>query len=59
MRRGLPYAERVLKERKLSAAVGDEGGFAPDVQGAKEALAMMAEAVKRAGYTQGGISVLP
>ena len=42
-----------LKERKLSAAVGDEGGFAPDVQGAKEALAMMAEAVKRAGYTLG------
>ena len=37
----------------MSAAVGDEGGFAPDVQGAKEALAMMAEAVKRAGYTLG------
>jgi enolase len=34
----------------LSTAVGDEGGFAPNVKDAKEALALIVEAVEQAGY---------
>jgi enolase len=45
--------KKVLHGRKLSTAVGDEGGFAPNVRGTDEALAVMAEAVERAGYTLG------
>jgi enolase len=43
----------VLKERGLSAAVGDEGGFAPNLETNKEPLALLSEAVSRAGYTLG------
>jgi enolase len=43
----------VLKERGLSTAVGDEGGFAPDLATNKEPLALLVEAVSRAGYTPG------
>jgi enolase len=45
--------KKVLHERKLSTAVGDEGGFAPNVKGTDEALAVIAEAVEKAGYTPG------
>jgi len=41
---------RVLKARGLSTAVGDEGGYAPDLNSNAEALAMIAEAVDGAGY---------
>lgn len=40
-----------LKEKGLSTAVGDEGGFAPDLSDAKEVLKVMADAVVSAGYS--------
>src|SRR6267154_3501266 len=43
----------VLKARGLSTAVGDEGGFAPDLGSNEEALQTIAEAVEKAGYTLG------
>ena len=43
----------VLHDRGLSTAVGDEGGFAPALKSADDALECIAQAVKRAGYTLG------
>ena len=43
----------VLKQRGLSAAVGDEGGFAPNLDTNEEPLALLSEAVTRAGYSLG------
>ncbi|MDR1014998.1 MAG: phosphopyruvate hydratase [Coriobacteriales bacterium] len=43
----------VLKERGLGASVGDEGGFAPDLATNEEPLALLVEAVTRAGFTPG------
>ena len=43
----------VLHDRGLSTAVGDEGGFAPSLKSADDALECIAQAVKRAGYTLG------
>lgn len=43
----------VLKNRGLSTAVGDEGGFAPDLASNEEALQVIVEAVKNAGYEMG------
>jgi enolase len=43
----------VLKGRGLSTAVGDEGGFAPNLSSADDALETIAEAVKKAGYKFG------
>ena len=43
----------VLKGRGLSTAVGDEGGFAPDLRSNAEALETILEAIGRAGYTAG------
>lgn len=45
--------KKVLEEKGLSTAVGDEGGFAPDVDGVEEVLDLLVEAVKRAGYECG------
>ena len=42
--------KKILKERNLNTAVGDEGGFAPNVADAKAALRLIAEAVEQAGY---------
>ena len=42
--------KKILKERNLATAVGDEGGFAPNVADAKEALRLIGEAVQKAGY---------
>ena len=44
---------KVLKERNLSTTVGDEGGFAPEVADAYEALDLLTDAVRKAGYTLG------
>ena len=45
------YALRnLLKERGFQTAVGDEGGFAPNVRDAKEALQMIVDAIQIAGY---------
>jgi enolase len=43
----------VLKQRGLSTAVGDEGGFAPKLDSVDDALDSMAQAVKKAGYKLG------
>jgi enolase len=43
----------VLRERKLSTGVGDEGGFAPNLASDEEALASIMEAIKAAGYRAG------
>jgi enolase len=43
----------VLKERNLSTSVGDEGGFAPQLKSADDALESIALAVKKAGYSLG------
>src|SRR4029077_1977223 len=43
----------VLKDRGLSTAVGDEGGFAPNLKSADDALETIAAAVKKAGYKFG------
>ncbi|HPU06459.1 MAG: phosphopyruvate hydratase [Thermogutta sp.] len=44
---------KVLKDRKLSTNVGDEGGFAPDLKSNEEALECIKEAIDRAGYQLG------
>jgi enolase len=44
---------RTLHERGLSTAVGDEGGFAPDLQSNEEALQMLLAGIEAAGYTPG------
>ncbi|NLE16439.1 MAG: phosphopyruvate hydratase [Spirochaetales bacterium] len=43
----------VLKAKKYNTSVGDEGGFAPDLQSNEEALEVIMEAIKKAGYTTG------
>ncbi len=43
----------VLKERGLSTGLGDEGGFAPNLESNREALDLIVEAIKKAGYTPG------
>ena len=45
--------KKVLHDRNLSTAVGDEGGFAPTLEGTEDALDTIALAVKNAGYTLG------
>ncbi|MFT4175622.1 MAG: phosphopyruvate hydratase [Luteolibacter sp.] len=45
--------KKVLHDRNLSTAVGDEGGFAPALKGADDALAVIAQAIEKAGYKMG------
>ena len=45
--------QKVLKARGLSTAVGDEGGFAPSLNGIDDALDCIIEAIKKAGYEPG------
>ncbi len=45
--------KKVLKERGLSTAVGDEGGFAPVLDGTEDAIESIMEAIERAGYVPG------
>jgi enolase len=45
--------KKVLHGRKLNTAVGDEGGFAPDLKGSDEALEVLTQAVEQAGYKTG------
>ncbi|MCE5253785.1 MAG: phosphopyruvate hydratase [Actinomycetia bacterium] len=44
---------RVLAGRGLSTAVGDEGGFAPDLASNEDAIKVIVESVEKAGYTPG------
>ena len=43
----------ILRERKLAAGVGDEGGFAPNLSSDEEALELILQAISRAGYRPG------
>ncbi len=43
----------LLKEKKLSTAIGDEGGFAPDLKEDEEALEYLVKAIEKAGYKPG------
>ncbi|MBN1872142.1 MAG: phosphopyruvate hydratase [Candidatus Omnitrophica bacterium] len=43
----------ILKSKNLSTSVGDEGGFAPNLQSNEEALGVILEAIKKAGYKAG------
>ena len=45
--------KKVLKERNLSTAVGDEGGFAPNLDGTEDALQVIIKAIELAGYVPG------
>ncbi len=45
--------KKVLHDRGLSTAVGDEGGFAPDLTGTEDALDSIIAAIKAAGYEPG------
>ncbi len=47
------HLKKVLSSRKLNTAVGDEGGFAPDLGSNQEALDLIMEAISQAGYTAG------
>ena len=44
--------KKLLKERHLSTAVGDEGGFAPDLKTGEEAIEMILEAVRLSGFKE-------
>ncbi len=44
---------KLLKKRGLSTAVGDEGGFAPKLEDTEDALSIICEAIKAAGYEPG------
>ncbi len=57
---GLRYAtetfhelKSILKSRNLTTSVGDEGGFAPNLASNEEAIELIIEAIKKAGYTPG------
>jgi len=45
--------KKVLKSKGYSTAVGDEGGFAPNLQSNEEALKLIVQAIKKAGYIPG------
>ena len=45
--------KKLLAERNLSTAVGDEGGFAPDLKSNEEALQVILQAIDKAGYRAG------
>lgn len=45
--------KQILKEKKLSTAVGDEGGFAPVLSGPEHALELIVSAIEEAGYSPG------
>ena len=45
--------KKVLQEKGLATAVGDEGGFAPDLSSNEEALKTIVEAIEKAGYKPG------
>jgi enolase len=47
------HLKKVLHDRGLSTAVGDEGGFAPTLDGTEDALETIAKATANAGYTLG------
>ena len=56
MRRGVEIyhtLKKVLKEKGYSVGVGDEGGFAPNLENEEQALDIIIEAIRKAGYEPG------
>lgn len=49
---------KILKERNLLSGIGDEGGFAPNLESDEDALKLIMEAIKKAGYEPGKDFVL-
>lgn len=47
------HLKKILKDKKLNTAVGDEGGFAPDLPSNKAALELLTDAIGAAGYKPG------
>ena len=47
------YLKDVLKSKAMNTAVGDEGGFAPNLSSNEEAIDLILEAIIKAGYTSG------
>ena len=47
------HLKKILHAKKLSTAVGDEGGFAPNLESNEEALDVIVEAIEQAGYRPG------
>ncbi|TYT74333.1 phosphopyruvate hydratase [Desulfobotulus mexicanus] len=47
------HLKSLLKKQGLNTAVGDEGGFAPDLESNEQAIALIMEAIEAAGYTPG------
>ena len=47
------HLKNVLRAQKKNTAVGDEGGFAPDLENNEEAIEVVLEAIEKAGYTTG------
>jgi len=47
------HLKAILKDKGYNTSVGDEGGFAPDLRSNEEALALIVEAINKAGYTPG------
>jgi enolase len=47
------HLKKILKNRGLSVAVGDEGGFAPNIANEEEAIQLIMEAITKAGYSCG------
>ncbi len=47
------HLKAILKDKGYNTSVGDEGGFAPDLRSNEEALAVIVEAINKAGYTPG------
>ncbi len=45
--------KKILKAKKLSTAVGDEGGFAPDLKSNEEAIEVILQAIEKTGYKAG------
>ena len=52
------HLKQVLTEKGLNTAVGDEGGFAPDLRSNEEAVEVVLSAIERAGFTPGDDVVL-
>lgn len=49
--------QKVLKEKRLSTSVGDEGGFAPNLNSNAEAIEVILEAIYRAGYDTDSVKI--
>ncbi|QDT36315.1 phosphopyruvate hydratase [Stratiformator vulcanicus] len=47
------HLKKVLSDKGMSTAVGDEGGFAPDLPNSEEAIGVILKAIENAGYTPG------